>query len=77
MEDSFVLSVSMDDVIDGSVKMPFTSCAARHATQLECPDLRRIHAHLTQLRDSPFKEDYQSRSRQESQPLLLVISLYP
>ena len=48
MEDSIALSVSIDDVIDGSVKMPFTSRAAWHATQLEYPDLRRTHAHLTQ-----------------------------
>ncbi|KAK2193419.1 hypothetical protein NP493_13g08018 [Ridgeia piscesae] len=38
----------MDDAIDGSVNMPFTSRAAWHAIQLECPDLRRTHAHLIQ-----------------------------
>ena len=48
MEDSVVLSVSMDDAIDGSINMPFTSRAAWHAIQLECPDLRRTHAHLIQ-----------------------------
>ena len=41
-------SVFMSDVIDGSVKMPFMGRVAWHATQLECPNLRRTHAHLTQ-----------------------------
>ena len=48
MEHSVVLSVSIDDVIHGSVKIPFTSRPAWHATQLECPDLRHTHAHFTQ-----------------------------
>ena len=45
----------MSDVIDGSVKMPFTGRVAWNATQLECPNLRRIHAHWTQG-TRPFKK---------------------
>jgi len=47
-EDCVVRVLSVKDVMDGSFVMPFTSRAAWHATQLECPDLRRTHAHLTQ-----------------------------
>ena len=42
MEDSVVR------VIEGSVRMPFTSRAAWQATQQDCPDLRRAHSHLHQ-----------------------------
>ena len=63
MEESVVLSVSMSDVIDGSVKMPFTGHVAWNATQFECPNLMRSHAHLT--RDTPFQEDDQSGRYQE------------
>ena len=39
LEDSVVRSLSVSDVLQGSVKMPFTSRAAWQATQLECPHL--------------------------------------
>ena len=48
LEDSVVRSLSVSDVLQGSVKMPFTSRAAWQATQLECPHLRRTHSHLSQ-----------------------------
>ena len=48
VEESVVLSISVKDVADGLIRMPFTSRAAWLATQLECPDLRRTHSHLTQ-----------------------------
>ena len=48
LEDSVIRSLSVRDVLQGSVKMPFTSRAAWHATQLECPHLRRTHSHLSQ-----------------------------
>ena len=48
LEDSVVRSLSVNDVLQGSVKMPFTSRAAWQATQLECPYLRRTHSHLSQ-----------------------------
>ena len=48
LEDSVIRSLSVADVIDGAVKMPFTSRLAWLATQHECPDLRRSHAHLSQ-----------------------------
>ena len=47
-EDSVVRGVTVQDVLGGSVRMPFTSRAAWAATQQECPDLRRVHSHLTQ-----------------------------
>ena len=48
MEDSVVRDISVGDVIEGSVRMPFTSRAAWQATQQDCPDLRRTHSHLHQ-----------------------------
>ena len=48
LEDSVIRSLSVSDVLQGSVKMPFTSRAAWQATQLECPHLRRTHSHLSQ-----------------------------
>ena len=47
-EESVVLSITVADIIDGRAKMPFTSRATWLATQLDCPDLRRSHSHLTQ-----------------------------
>ena len=41
LEDSVIRSLSVRDVLQGFVKMPFTSRAAWQATQLECPHLRR------------------------------------
>lgn len=46
MSDCTVRNVSVKDVIDGSVSMPFTSRNAWHTTQQECHDLRRAYAHL-------------------------------
>ncbi|KAJ8383044.1 hypothetical protein SKAU_G00038220 [Synaphobranchus kaupii] len=46
--DSVVRMTSVQDVLDGSVRLPFTSRSAWLATQSECPDLRRTHAHLIQ-----------------------------
>ena len=47
-EDSVVRQLSVQDVLEKTVPMPFTSRSAWRATQLDCPDLRRTHAHLTQ-----------------------------
>ena len=47
-EDSVVRMSSVQDVLDGKVRLPFTSRAAWSAIQSECPDLRRTHAHLIQ-----------------------------
>lgn len=47
-EDSVVRVTSVNDVLEESVRMPFTSRAAWLATQHECPDLRRVHSHLSQ-----------------------------
>ena len=48
LEDSVVCSLSVSDVLRGSVKLPFTSRAAWQATRLECFHLRRTHPHLNQ-----------------------------
>ena len=48
METSTVCRTSIQDIIQGKVKLPFTSRAAWLSIQAECSDLRRTHAHLTQ-----------------------------
>ena len=48
LESSTVRNVSVQDVLDGQVSMPFTTRSAWLITQQECPDLRRTHAHLRQ-----------------------------
>ena len=46
--ESVVRAVSVQDVLQGKVRLPFTSRPARVAVQSECPDVRRTHAHLVQ-----------------------------
>ena len=46
--DSVVRAVSGQDVLQGNVRLSFTSRPAWVAVQSECPDLRRTHAHLVQ-----------------------------
>ena len=51
LQDSVVQSCQSDsvqNVLRGSMPMPFTSRAAWLATQQECPDMRRTCAHLSQ-----------------------------
>ena len=48
IEESVVRTVSIDDVLSGNSRLPFTTRTAWKATQMECPDLRRAHAHLSQ-----------------------------
>ena len=48
LEDSVVRTTTVDAVLEGSVHMPFTSRAAWQATQQDCSNLRRTHAHLSQ-----------------------------
>ena len=45
--DSVVRAVSVKDVLSGHAKVPYTNRAAWKNLQMECPDLRRVHAHLT------------------------------
>jgi hypothetical protein len=47
-EECVVRSVTIQDFITGNTKLPFTSRGAWLATQSECNDLRRTHAHLVQ-----------------------------
>ncbi len=47
-DQSVIRNVSTKDVLDGISVMPFTNRPAWKTTQLECPDLRRAHSHLTQ-----------------------------
>ena len=47
-EDSVVRPISVQDVLSGSVALPFTTQSAWLHTQQECPDLRRVHSHLKQ-----------------------------
>ena len=46
--ESVVRFTSIQEVIDGKVRLPFTSRSAWLSIQTECPDLRRTHAHLSQ-----------------------------
>ena len=48
MESAVVHNVTINDIASGKVPLPFTSHSAWKATQAECPDLRRVHAHLAQ-----------------------------
>ena len=40
--------MSIQDVIDDKVRLPFTSRSLWLSIQTECPDIRRTHAHLFQ-----------------------------
>ena len=47
-QDSVIRRTSIQDILSGNGHLPFTSRTAWLATQSECPDLRRTHAHLLQ-----------------------------
>jgi hypothetical protein len=47
-EDCVVSHLSVQDIVSGNVRLPYTSRAAWLTMQAECPDLRRTHAHLKQ-----------------------------
>lgn len=47
-EDSVVRPISVQDVMSGSIALPFTTRSAWLQTQQECQDLRRVHSHLKQ-----------------------------
>ena len=47
-EDLAVRPISVLDVLSGKTSLPFTSRSAWLQSQLECPDLRRVHSHLKQ-----------------------------
>ena len=46
-EESVVCTVSAKDVLSGHSTVPFTNRTAWRNLQMECHDLRRVHAHLT------------------------------
>lgn len=47
-EDSVVRSASVQDILDGTTKLPFTSRSVWIKTLSECPDLQHVHAHSKQ-----------------------------
>ena len=47
-EDSVVRDVSVQDIIDQTKSLPFTTRSAWRDIQSECTDLRRVHAHRSQ-----------------------------
>ena len=47
-EDSVIRRSSIQDILNGTARLPFTSRTAWHAIQSEDSDLRRTHAHLVQ-----------------------------
>ena len=79
-----VHTLSVSDVMEGSLKMPFTSRVAWLATQQECPDLRRTHSHLTQgtrpskkLTKIPDVKRYLKDVSVARDGLLVVLDLQP
>ena len=48
LEDCTVLRSTTNDIISGTHKLPFTTRSTWLSLQAECPDLRRVHSHLTQ-----------------------------
>lgn len=48
LENSAVRATTVSDILSGTAKLPYTTRSAWLATQRECPDLRRVHAHLSQ-----------------------------
>ena len=46
-DEATVRAVTVDDILSGHVEVPFTNRIAWKTLQLECPDLRRVHAHLS------------------------------
>ena len=48
MEDSIVRNVSIHDILTNKSNLPFTTRSAWRQIQNDCPDLRRVHAHLKQ-----------------------------
>ena len=46
--DSAVRNVSVDQILSGTHPMPFLNRSAIKQLQMDCPDLRRVHAHLSQ-----------------------------
>jgi hypothetical protein len=47
-ETAVVREISVSDVIDGSLSMPFTNRSSWKTSQQDCPSLRRTFAHLSQ-----------------------------
>jgi len=46
-DDIAVRTISVDSIISGQYDAPYANRAAWKSLQLECPDLRRVHAHLS------------------------------
>lgn len=47
-EDSVVRSIKIDDILSSTSRLPFTNRNGWRNVQSECPDLRRVHSHLSQ-----------------------------
>ena len=47
-EESVVRNVTVQDVLSGTAKLPFTTRSTWLTAQSECPNLRRVHSHLKQ-----------------------------
>jgi hypothetical protein len=47
-EESVIRQLSVTDIVSGKASLPYTSRSAWRSLQVECPDLRRVHAHLHQ-----------------------------
>ena len=47
-ESSVVRKTTIEDVLSRHVNVPYTTRSSWHALQRDCPDLRRVHAYLSQ-----------------------------
>ena len=47
-ESSVVRKTTIEDVLSGHVNVPYTTRSSWHALQRDCPELRRVHAYLSQ-----------------------------
>ena len=48
IDSSVVCQATIDDVVAGHKPMPYTTRSSWKMLQMECPDLRRVHTHLSQ-----------------------------
>ena len=47
-QEAVIRIISVQDILSGTVVLPFTTRSSWISTQSECPNLRRVHSHLIQ-----------------------------
>ena len=48
LQEATVSRINVEDIVSGKIRLPFMTRSTWLSTQTECPDLRRVHAHLSQ-----------------------------